>query len=552
MGVEKMFEDPRQQALLGLSTGLLQAAGPSARPVSLGQALGGGMQNAMQMYQAAKQAKEVEDYKNQQIALMKLKEMRDQAEFDNRNKWINALTGNNTAPSAAKPAYQFDQYQTGEDSQETMRAKGDALVSSAQNQTPRQLGVGGLNLNTILSGAAMNMPGVKEALDIYKYQNEPQKLEAGSTYRDRITGQERYMPKLDTGAAIDAQGNYINMPGYVNSVSQLEGAKAGAIESAKARNNLVTITPRGENPTMLTQAQLLDMVGGGQPQQPAPAMPRQNAATPQNWKGINNQYATGAGDRQSEQLRILQDELRTETNPENRAALNREIMRVSGQQPAQQVPQAPMRQPMPQQAARAPGIQLQSKEEEARNIAAINSQFKTGDKLNDNWIDKTLNPVTEAGAAAKESKANITALRNIDFKTGWGTEAKAKAASVLTGLGIAPKNAEMFAANAEQFRSVAKKNLLTMLREQTGPQTDKDANNAEATYVSLGNTPQANQFILDFAEAMSNMKERKAQYYQEALPYARQGNDLTQIDRRWAKISGSIWSDPIMQKWIKK
>jgi lambda repressor-like predicted transcriptional regulator len=109
---------------------------------------------------------------------------------------------------------------------------------------------------------------------------------------------------------------------------------------------------------------------------------------------------------------------------------------------------------------------------------------------------------------------------------GIGYKSEVKGTNLVLALGFSHP------VNAEQFRSVAKKNLLTMLREQTGPQTDKDANNAEATYVSLGNTPQANQFILDFAEAMSNMKERKAQYYQEALPYARQGNDLTQIDRR--------------------
>lgn len=542
--LDTMFSDPQQQGLLGLASGLLAAGGPSTKPVSIGQALGVGLNQGMNAYQAALQAKEMQDYKKQQIALMKLKEMRDQAEFDNRNKWLNAVMGWQPQPQSN---YKFDENQTGEDSVQSMRDKGNALSGN-----PIPSPSNGLNINTIMQGAIMGMPGAKELLDIYKYQNEPQKLEAGSTYRDRITGQERYMPKLDTGAAIDAQGNYINMPGYVNSVSQLEGAKAGATEAAKARSNLVTITPRGENPTMLTQAQLLDMVGGGQPQQPAPAMPRQNAATPQNWQGINNQYARNAGDRQSEQLRILQDELRAETNPENRAALNREIMRVSGQQPAQQVSQAPMRQPMAQQAARAPGIQLQSKEDETRNIAAINSQFKTGDKLNDNWIDKTLNPVTEAGAAAKDTKANVTALRNIDFKTGWGTEAKAKAASILTGLGVAPKNAELFAANAEQFKSSAMKNMLTIFAEQKGPQTENDAKRVQETFVSLGNTPRANQFMLDFAEAQANMKERKAQYYQEALPYARQGNDLTQIDRRWSKVSGSIWSDPIMQKWIKK
>lgn len=72
MGVEKMFEDPRQQALLGLSTGLLQAAGPSARPVSLGQALGSAMQGAMSNYQNALNAQAQRDMQGAQLAHLAL------------------------------------------------------------------------------------------------------------------------------------------------------------------------------------------------------------------------------------------------------------------------------------------------------------------------------------------------------------------------------------------------------------------------------------------------------------------------------------------------
>jgi hypothetical protein len=48
------------------------------------------------------------------------------------------------------------------------------------------------------------------------------------------------------------------------------------------------------------------------------------------------------------------------------------------------------------------------------------------------------------------------------------------------------------------------------------------------------------------------MDARKAQFYQDALPIAQTNGDLTEIDRRWQKIQGSIWSDPVLQSYVKK
>lgn len=44
------MSDPRTMALMGLASGLLQNSGYSTRPISFGEALGGGMQNGMQGY----------------------------------------------------------------------------------------------------------------------------------------------------------------------------------------------------------------------------------------------------------------------------------------------------------------------------------------------------------------------------------------------------------------------------------------------------------------------------------------------------------------------
>lgn len=172
--------------------------------------------------------------------------------------------------------------------------------------------------------------------------------------------------------------------------------------------------------------------------------------------------------------------------------------------------------------------------------------------LNKNWISSTYQPTLDAGKTATDMSNSINAVRNIDLNTGWGTEAKAAGANFLAGLGVAPKNAEMYAANTQKFQSVAMDRLLTVLGAQKGPQTEGDAQRASQTFVGLKNTPDANSFILDFAQAKANQDARKAQFYEQALPLAQKEGDLTRVDREWRKIQGSIWADPTLSRWQKK
>lgn len=172
--------------------------------------------------------------------------------------------------------------------------------------------------------------------------------------------------------------------------------------------------------------------------------------------------------------------------------------------------------------------------------------------LNKNWITNNYQPTLDAGKAATDMNNSISAMRNINPATGWGAEAKAAGANILTGLGMAPKNAEMYASNAQKMQSVAMDRLLTVLGQQKGPQTEGDAQRASQTFVSLQNTPDANNFILDLAQAKANQDSRKAMFYEQALPLAQKEGDLTRVDREWRKIQGSIWADPTLSRWQKQ
>lgn len=91
--------DPKILGLLGASAGLLQASGPSTKPVSLGQAMGQGLLGGMQSYGMGKQFQEMDamkQFRDAQIAELKRKGERD-------NRLTSILTGAPIMPQPPEP-----------------------------------------------------------------------------------------------------------------------------------------------------------------------------------------------------------------------------------------------------------------------------------------------------------------------------------------------------------------------------------------------------------------------------------------------------------------
>ena len=181
-------------------------------------------------------------------------------------------------------------------------------------------------------------------------------------------------------------------------------------------------------------------------------------------------------------------------------------------------------------------------------IASLNPVAQQSQQhLIKDFIDKTYRPVVSAGEAAQSHLGSIAALRNINMQTGWGTDAMAKGAEALASMGI--KDAEKFATSAQQFNSVVYEKLMAEQKAQSGPQTEKDFKNIQQTWVKIGNTPQANAFILDLAEARANAAKRKAEFYGKAMSIADTPKDYLSVDAHWQKVQRSLFDDPLMQKW---
>jgi hypothetical protein len=99
------------------------------------------------------------------------------------------------------------------------------------------------------------------------------------------------------------------------------------------------------------------------------------------------------------------------------------------------------------------------------------------------------------------------------FATGFGTEVKKAGASVLAALKV--KEAEKFATDAQTFFAATQGAVLQKQLEQKGVQTEADAKRITQTGAQLGNTVNANRFIIDVAKAQLRRDIDQRNFYDD-------------------------------------
>ena len=97
------------------------------------------------------------------------------------------------------------------------------------------------------------------------------------------------------------------------------------------------------------------------------------------------------------------------------------------------------------------------------------------------------------------------------FRTGFGTDVQKVGASVLAALGV--PEAAKFATDAQTFLAATQQAVLQRQLEQKGPQTEADAQRITQTGAQLGNTPEANRFIIDVAKAQLKRDIEQRNFY---------------------------------------
>lgn len=118
-----------------------------------------------------------------------------------------------------------------------------------------------------------------------------------------------------------------------------------------------------------------------------------------------------------------------------------------------------------------------------------------------------------ASLAAKTLPAIETQERilNAGFKTGFGTDMQKSGAALLSALGV--PEATKFATDAQTFLSATQQAVLQKQLEQKGPQTEADAQRITQTGAQLGNTPDANKFIVSVAKAQLKRDVAQRNFY---------------------------------------
>jgi hypothetical protein len=174
----------------------------------------------------------------------------------------------------------------------------------------------------------------------------------------------------------------------------------------------------------------------------------------------------------------------------------------------------------------------------------------------------------EAGEFGKQLVTDYTAIRdraesgrrflttidqaqralNEGLRTGFGAETIKQGARILAALG--EPEAQKNAANAELFLGAAMQNVLNKQIEQKGPQTESDAKRIEQTFISLGITPKANQFMLDVARAQINRDVEQQRFYSK---WRRENNTFDGAEEAWLDSAGgkSLFDRPELKKYDK-
>jgi hypothetical protein len=115
---------------------------------------------------------------------------------------------------------------------------------------------------------------------------------------------------------------------------------------------------------------------------------------------------------------------------------------------------------------------------------------------------------------AQKNLPSITSNLNIldkGFETGFGAETAAAGAKVLAALGV--QGAEKFASDSQIFLANANQAVLSKQLEQKGTQTKTDAERIEQTGARLGNTKEANKFILTVAREQLQRDIEQRDFY---------------------------------------
>ena len=530
-----------RQGLLAAGFGLLGSKG------SFSQAIGQAGQQGMGAYQGAQESMLNEKFKRGQINNMAQQEAERKLTVQKQMQAMamaQQLMGGNAQTNAQTPAPM---------SQSVMFPPQANDARAGQMQTPpngQQAGPGGQQASPGTFMSKLNEDQItgliasgalpEKAYDIWKLTKMGEQMQPG--YRRTVSGANEYLPSLPIG--MDYKNGVASpVPGAAEATARSAGMTAGATEAAKAPYDLVAgFDPLTQTPIMSPKSQALGMPNPWAPQPAQPAQPAQTRAQAAQDAQARAQDAQTRvppdvqQGRNAESLRIMQTEL-GKAKPEDKVFIQKEIDRLTATGSPTGVRG---------NAASAPAGFPTGPSQTAKSAAAAT------DDINKNWLTNSYTPTLTKGDSAKDM-LNVVQTARLGLSTvgttGLGKPMQLAFANVLAALGV--PQAETQVSSAQIFQNAGAARINSVLNTAVGTQTNDDARRAEKTFAMLGNTPRANEFILDMAQAIAERDAKKAAYYKDALPIAQKQGDLQLVDRKWQQIEPSVWTLPSLKRWAK-
>lgn len=147
-----------------------------------------------------------------------------------------------------------------------------------------------------------------------------------------------------------------------------------------------------------------------------------------------------------------------------------------------------------------------------------------------------LGVLNEAAYAAQETMTTIDQMRQIDFVGGPGTDLKLAASKMMMAIGAGAFVNVDEVVDAEAFNSLGTRELLNVMAQQKGPQTDRDFERIQSTFAQKHNPEALREFLMNSSYAVAARKVEMAEFYRGRLQ--RDGN-LKAAEREWAAYKRS-------------
>lgn len=160
--------------------------------------------------------------------------------------------------------------------------------------------------------------------------------------------------------------------------------------------------------------------------------------------------------------------------------------------------------------------------------------------------------ISQAARLASRTLPAIDTQANLldkGFRTGFGADVQKAAASVLSALGV--PEASQDATDAQSFTAALNQTVLQRQLEQKGVQTQADSDRIQATGAQLGNTVEANKFILDVARAQAKRDIEQRAFWDK---WWRENKTYEGAEDAWYAGEGgkSLFDRPELRKYVRQ